>query len=219
MKKFITRQLNKFFDTAVVKTTSVFVCAVLAVLSMTCVGFATWIVVNPGVKQTVNASPFEVYTVTDSQNYINLSDAKGFSYYYTGFTDGSGNLVPTGDVSFTVGFKSGNAQGFLEATKGMNLQFTLYFTSIQTDASAADVIPDAECTIGTTTVACTKFTQGGEYCLRASVRSDEVVDKNSAESTFEVTFRLANNTYAEFYKYLQNNGTFMIEARVSKIYA
>ena len=113
MKKAITRQLNKFFETAVVKASSVFVCAFLSVITVVCVGFSSWIMVNPSVKYTVNASPFEVYTVTDSQNYINLSDATGFSYYYTGFTHGNGKLSETGDISFNVGFKNENAKAFL----------------------------------------------------------------------------------------------------------
>ena len=129
MKKIITRQLNKFFEVAVVKASSVFVCAILSVITVICVGFSSWIMVNPNVKYTVNASPFEVYTVTDSQNYINLTDAKGFSYYYTGFTVGNGNLSTTGDISFNVAFKSKTAKDFLEANS-MILQFTLYFTGI-----------------------------------------------------------------------------------------
>ena len=149
MKNAITRQLNKFFETAVVKASSVFVCAFLSVITVVCVGFSSWIMVNPNVKYTVNASPFEVYTVTDSQNYINLSDPKGFSYYYTGFTDGNGKLYKTGDISFDVAFKAGNAKAFLEATKeGMNLQFTLYFTGITVDDTASKIIPNASCKIG-----------------------------------------------------------------------
>ena len=219
MKKAITRQLNKFFDTAVVKASSVFVCAFLSVITVICVGFSSWIMVNPNVKYTVNASPFEVYTVTDSQNYINLSDATGFSYYYTGFTDGKGKLFETGDISFTVGFKNKNAKDFLEATNGMTLQFTLYFTGTGiTDGTANTIIPDASCKIGKTTAACERKVSNGEYYLRASADSKEIVTESTTETNFTVTFKLENNTYAELYTYLNNGGTFMIEARVSKIH-
>lgn len=219
MKNAITRQLNKFFETAVVKASSVFVCAFLSVITVVCVGFSSWIMVNPNVKYTVNASPFEVYTVTDSQNYINLSDAKGFSYYYTGFTDGKGNLFATGDISFTVGFKNENAKAFLEATS-MNLQFTLYFTGITDDDTASGIIPNASCKIGKKEItACEKGTSNGEYYLRASARSEEIgITESTTEKSFTVTFTLENNTYANFYEYLKNGGTFMIEARVSKIH-
>ena len=220
MKKAITRQLNKFFETAVVKASSVFVCAFLSVLTVVCVGCSSWIMVNPNVSYTVNASPFEVYTVTDSQNYITLSDAKGFSYYYTGFTDGKGNLYKTGDISFTVGFKNENAKDFLEAAKGMTLQFTLYFTGTGiTDGTASGIIPDASCKIGEKEItACEKGVKG-EYYLRAIAPSNEIgITESTTEKNFTVTFKLASNTYAELYKYLQKGGSFMIEARVSKIY-
>ena len=228
MKKAITQQLNKFFEAAAVKASSVFVCALLSVITVICVGFSSWIIVNPNVKYTVNASPFEVYTVTDSQNYITLSDVTGFSYYYTGFTDGKGTLKDTGNISFDVGFKSGNAQAFLEATKGMNLQFTLYFTDIETlyftdikgDTAAAGIIPSATCDIGgKTNITCERIVQNGEYCLRAIVLSNEIgITENSTEKNFTVTFKLAHNTYAALYEYLQKGGSFMIEARVSKKY-
>lgn len=228
MKKAITQQLNKFFEAAAVKASSVFVCALLSVITVICVGFSSWIIVNPNVKYTVNASPFEVYTVTDSQNYITLSDVTGFSYYYTGFTYGNGNLTATGNISFDVGFKSGNAKAFLEATNGMNLQFTLYFTDIETlyftdikgDTAADKIIPTATCDIGgKTKIDCERIVQNGEYCLRASVPSNEIgVTKDTTEKDFKVTFKLANNTYAALYEYLQKGGSFMIEARVSKKY-
>lgn len=219
MKKAITRQLNKFFETAVVKASSVFVCAFLSVITVICVGFSSWIMVNPNVKYTVNASPFEVYTVTDSQNYITLSDAKGFSYYYTGFTNGNGKLSSTGDISFDVGFKNENAKDFLEATNGMTLQFTLYFTGTGiTDGTASGIIPDASCKIGETTAALERKVLGGEYYLRASALSKDIITEGTTETNFTVTFTLENNTYAELYTYLNNGGTFMIEARVSKIH-
>lgn len=221
MKKTITQQLNKFFEAAAVKAkTAGFTCALLSVITVICVGFSSWIIVNPNVKYTVNASPFKVYTVTDSQNYITLSDVTGFSYYYTGFIDGNGTLTKTGNISFTVGFKSGNAKDFLEATKDMNLQFTLYFTDIKNDTSAKNVIPSATCDIGgKTKITCGRSVQNGEYCLRASALSSEIgVTESTTESDFTVTFKLANNTYAAFYEYLQSGGSFMIEARVSKNY-
>lgn len=217
MKKIITRQLNKLFEAAVVKASSVFVCAILSVITVICVGFSSWIMVNPNVKYTVNASPFEVYTVTDSQNYINLTDAKGFSYYYTGFTYGNGNLSTTGDISFNVAFKSKTAKDFLEANS-MNLQFTLYFTGITDNGSAEKIIPDASCKIAERKiVVCDKGTENGEYYLRASADSDKIgITESTNETSFQVTFTLKNNTYAELYDYLQKGGTFMIEARVSK---
>lgn len=220
MKKAITRQLNKFFETAVVKASSVFVCAFLSVITVICVGFSSWIMVNPNVSYTVNASPFEVYTVTDSQNYINLSDATGFSYYYTGFTDGKGNLSKTGNISFTVGFNNKNAKAFLEANS-MNLQFTLYFTGTGiTDSTANTIIPDASCKIGEKTIAaCERKVLGGEYYLRASAVSKDIITEGTTETNFKVTFTLNNNTYENFYEYLKEGGTFMIEARVSKSYS
>lgn len=230
MKKAITQQLNKFFEAAAVKAkTAGFTCALLSVITVICVGFSSWIIVNPNVKYTVNASPFEVYTVTDSQNYITLSDVTGFSYYYTGFTGGNGTLIDTGNISFDVGFKSGNAKAFLEATNDMNLQFTLYFTDIKDDNftdikddnySAAQIIPSATCDIGgKKDITCERIVQNGEYCLRAKVLSNEIgIDKNSTEKNFTVTFKLAHDTYAALYEYLQSGGSFMIEARVSKNY-
>lgn len=217
MKKIITRQLNKFFEAAVVKASSVFVCAILSVITVICVGFSSWIMVNPNVKYTVNASPFEVYTVTDSQNYINLTDAKGFSYYYTGFIDGNGNLSTTGDISFDVAFKSKTAKDFLEANS-MNLQFTLYFTGITDSGSAEKIIPNASCKIAERNTSCKRgTTTNGEYYLRASALSNEIgITENTTETNFQVTFTLENKTYAELYDYLQKGGTFMIEARVSK---
>lgn len=219
MKNAITRQLNKFFETAVVKASSVFVCAFLSVITVICVGFSSWIMVNPNVKYTVNASPFEVYTVTDSQNYINLSDATGFSYYYTGFTYGNGKLSSTGDISFDVSFKADNAKAFLEATNGMTLQFTLYFTGITNDKAASEIIPNASCKIGKKEITACEKGDKGEYYLRASARSEEIgITESTTEKSFTVTFTLSNNTYAELYTYLNNGGTFMIEARVSKIH-
>lgn len=220
MKNAITRQLNKFFETAVVKASSVFVCAFLSVITVICVGFSSWIMVNPNVKYTVNASPFEVYTVTDSQNYINLSDPKGFSYYYTGFTYGNGKLSATGDISFDVAFKAENAKAFLEATKDMNLQFTLYFTGITDDDTANKTIPGASCKIGEKVITeCERGVSRGEYYLRASALSKEIgITEKTTETSFKVTFTLQNNTYAGLYDYLQKGGTFMIEARVSKNY-
>ena len=217
MKNAITRQLNKFFETAFVKASSVFVCAFLSVITVVCVGFSSWIMVNPNVKYTVNASPFEVYTVTDSQNYINLSDATGFSYYYTGFTKGNGKLSATGDISFTVGFKNKNAKDFLEASS-MNLQFTLYFTGTGiSDSTANTIIPNASCKIGKKTIdACERKVSNGEYYLRASALSKDIITEGATETNFTVTFTLSNNTYANFYEYLKEGGTFMIEARVSK---
>lgn len=216
MKKIITRQLNKFFEAAVVKASSVFVCAILSVITVICVGFSSWIMVNPNVKYTVNASPFEVYTVTDSQNYINLTDAKGFSYYYTGFTKGNGKLSTTGDISFNVAFKSKTAKDFLEANS-MNLQFTLYFTGIIDKDSAEKIIPNASCKIAKNEItSCERGTTNGEYYLRASADSKDIVTESTTETSFQVTFTLKNNTYAELYDYLQKGGTFMIEARVSK---
>lgn len=216
MKKIITRQLNKFFEAAAVKASSVFVCAILSVITVICVGFSSWIMVNPNVKYTVNASPFEVYTVTDSQNYINLTDAKGFSYYYTGFTYGNGNLSITGDISFNVAFKSKTAKDFLEANS-MNLQFTLYFTGITDNDSAEKIIPNASCKIAKNEItSCERGTTNGEYYLRASTDSKDIVTESTTETSFQVTFTLKNNTYAELYEYLQKGGTFMIEARVSK---
>lgn len=218
MKKTITQQLNKFFEAAALKVSSVFVCAVLSVITVICVGFSSWIIVNPNVKYTVNASPFEVYTVTDSQNYIVLSSPVGFSYYHSGFTDGKGNLTATGNISFDVGFKSGNAKAFLEATNGMNLQFTLYFTGVD-ESTAAGVIPSATCNIGTKNIACERIVNNGEYYLRAIAPSNEIgITESTTEKNFTVTFKLASDTYAELYKYLQKGGSFMIEARVSKIY-
>ena len=217
MKKIITRQLNKFFEAAVVKASSVFVCAILSVITVICVGFSSWIMVNPNVKYTVNASPFEVYTVTDSQNYINLTDAKGFSYYYTGFTDGKGKLYTTGDISFNVAFKSKTAKDFLEANS-MNLQFTLYFTGITDSGSAEKIIPNASCKIAENEItSCKRGTENGEYYLRASALSNEIgITESTTDTSFKVAFTLKNNTYAELYDYLQKGGTFMIEARVSK---
>lgn len=216
MKKIITRQLNKFFEAAAVKASSVFVCAILSVITVICVGFSSWIMVNPNVKYTVNASPFEVYTVTDSQNYINLTDAKGFSYYYTGFTKGNGKLSTTGDISFNVAFKSKTAKDFLEANS-MNLQFTLYFTGIIDKDSAEKIIPNASCKIAKNEItSCERGTTNGEYYLRASADSKDIVTESTTETSFQVTFTLKNNTYAELYEYLQKGGTFMIEARVSK---
>lgn len=217
MKKIITRQLNKFFEAAAVKASSAFVCAILSVITVICVGFSSWIMVNPNVKYTVNASPFKVYTVTDSQNYINLTDATGFSYYYTGFTDGNGNLYATGDISFDVAFKSKTAKDFLEANS-MNLQFTLYFTGITDNGSAEKIIPNASCKIAERKIdVCDKGTENGEYYLRASALSNEIgITESTTETSFQVTFTLKNNTYAELYDYLQKGGTFMIEARVSK---
>lgn len=173
--------------------------------------------VNPNVKYTVNASPFEVYTVTDSQNYINLTDAKGFSYYYTGFTAGNGKLSTTGDISFNVAFKSKTAKDFLEANS-MNLQFTLYFTGITDNDSAKKIIPDASCIIAKNEItSCKRGTENGEYYLRASALSNKIgITESTTETSFQVTFTLKNNTYAELYDYLQKGGTFMIEARVSK---
>lgn len=192
MKKTITQQLNKFFEAAALKVSSVFVCAVLSVITVICVGFSSWIIVNPNVKYTVNASPFEVYTVTDSQNYIVLSSPVGFSYYHSGFTDGKGNLTATGAISFDVGFKSGNAKAFLEATNGMNLQFTLYFTGVD-ESTAADVIPSATCDIGKKNIACERIVNNGEYYLRAIAPSNEI---GITESTTEKTLRLRLNSQA-----------------------
>ena len=210
-------------------------CAVLSVLAVVCVGFASWIIVNPSIQATVNAAPFDVYTVTDSRNYLTLRDPKGFDYYDTGFTDGNGNLVKTGDVSFEVKLNAKTASDFLEATQGMLLQFSIYFTDIANETEALKIIPPANCVITQSnteiaTVRCERGTAGGDYCLKAIFDTNNLktlTDDGSAEElTFTVTFRLENKAdsldekdeyaYANLFDYLKNGKSFMVEARVSK---
>ena len=214
-------------------------CAVLSVLAVVCVGFSSWIIVNPSIQATVNAAPFEVYTVTDSQNYLTLRDPKGFDYYDTGFTDGNGNLTATGNVSFEVKLNAKTASEFLEATKGMLLQFSIYFTDITSVKEASVTIPPANCVItqGNTkiaTVRCKKGTAVGDYCLKAVFDTavfdtnnlEALTDDSAEEITFTVTFRLENKAdssdeldnylYSNLFQYLKYGKSFMVEARVSR---
>ena len=235
MKKFITQKLNKFFDSfAMTAKKLILSCAVLSVLAVVCAGFASWIIVNPSIQETVNAAPFDVYTVTDSQNYLTLRDPKGFGYYDTGFTDGNGNLVKTGDVSFEVKLNAKTASEFLEATQGMLLQFSIYFTDITSETEALGIIPPASCVITQNdteiaTVGCEKGTAGGDYCLKAIFDTNNLqtlANGDSAEITFAVTFRLENKAdssdrndkyeYTNLFRYLKDGKSFMVEARVSK---
>lgn len=86
-------------------------------------------------------------------------------------------------------------------------------------STAAGVIPSATCDIGKNNIACERIVNNGEYYLRAIAPSNEIgITESTTEKNFTVTFKLASNTYAELYKYLQKGGSFMIEARVSKIY-
>lgn len=234
MKKFITQKLNKFFGSFVMTTKKLILsCAVLSVLAVVCVGFSSWIIVNPSIQTTVNAAPFDVYTVTDSQNYLTLREPKGFDYYDTGFTDGNGNLTATGNVSFEVKLNAKTASDFLEATQGMLLQFSIYFTDITRD-EAPGTIPPANCVItqGNTeiaTVRCEKGTAGGDYCLKAVFDTNNLktlTGDSAEEITFTVTFRLENKAdssdksdkylYSNLFNYLKGGGSFMVEARVSK---
>lgn len=237
MKKFITQKLNKFFGSFAMTTKKLILsCAVLSVLAVVCVGFASWIIVNPSIQATVNAAPFDVYTVTDSQNYLTLREPKGFGYYDTGFTDGNGNLVKTGDVSFEVKLNAKTASEFLEATQGMLLQFSIYFyfTDITSGTEASGIIPPASCVITQNdteiaTVRCEKGTAGGDYCLKAIFDTNNLqtlTNGDSAEITFTVTFRLENKAdssdendtylYSNLFSYLKDGKSFMVEARVSR---
>lgn len=95
---------------------------------------------------------------------------------------------------------------------------TIYFTGVD-ESTAAGVIPSATCDIGKKNIACERIVNHGEYYLRAIAPSNEIgITESTTEKNFTVTFKLASNTYAELYKYLQKGGSFMIEARVSKIY-
>lgn len=231
MKKFITQKLNKFFDSFAMTTKKLILsCAVLSVLAVVCVGFSSWIIVNPSIQATVNAAPFEVYTVTDSQNYLTLREPKGFDYYDTGFTDGNGNLTATGNVSFEVKLNAKTASDFLEATQGMLLQFSIYFSGDEASAT----IPPANCVItqGNTeiaTVRCKKGSAGGDYCLKAVFDTNNLkalTGDSAEEITFTVTFRLENKAdpsdktdkylYSNLFKYLKDGKSFMVEARVSR---
>ena len=235
MKKFITQKLNKFFGSFVMTTKKLILsCAVLSVLAVVCVGFSSWIIVNPSIQATVNAAPFEVYTVTDSQNYLTLRDPKGFDYYDTGFTDGNGNLTATGDVSFEVKLNAKTASDFLEATQGMLLQFSIYFTGVMKGDEASATIPPANCVITQSnteiaTVRCKKGTAGGDYCLKAVFDTNNLTaltGDSAEEITFTVTFRLENKAdssdetdeyaYSNLFRYLKDGKSFMVEARVSR---
>ena len=238
MKKFITQKLNKFFGSFAMTTKKLILsCAVLSVLAVVCVGFSSWIIVNPSIQATVNAAPFDVYTVTDSQNYLTLRDPKGFDYYDTGFTDGNGNLTATGDVSFEVKLNAKTASDFLEATQGMLLQFSIYFTyftDITSGNEASATIPPANCVITQSnteiaTVRCEKGTAGGDYCLKAVFDTNNLTaltGDSAEEITFTVTFRLENKAdssdetdeyaYSNLFKYLKDGKSFMVEARVSR---
>ena len=175
-----------------------------------------------------------MYTVTDSQNYLTLRDPKGFDYYDTGFTDGNGNLMATGDVSFEVKLNAKTASDFLEATQGMLLQFSIYFTNITNGDEASATIPPANCVITQSnteiaTVRCAKGTAGGDYCLKAVFDTNNLTaltGDSAEEITFTVTFRLENKAdssdetdeyaYSNLFKYLKDGKSFMVEARVSR---
>lgn len=244
MRKFITEKLNKFFNGFEMSGRLLaFISSVLTLVCIVCVGFSSWIIVNPTVSATVNAAEFDVYTVTDSQTYLSLSSPKGFAYYYTGFADGDGNLVPTGDISVDVEFKQGKANAFF-GSDDLLLQFTLYFTSITSETDAEKIIPPAECVIEKTGGASTggasitkssaqleKITSP-EYFLKAkftkSDMSSLITDSDNGTVNLKVTFKLANSnagttgynnySYENLFEYLSTKGNtaFMIEARVSK---
>ena len=242
MRKFITEKLNKFFNGFEMSGRLLaFISSVLTLVCIVCVGFSSWIIVNPTVSATVNAAEFDVYTVTDSQTYLSLSSPKGFAYYYTGFADGDGNLVPTGDISFDVEFKHGTTNAFF-GSDDLLLQFTLYFTSITRGEDAEKIIPPAECVIektGGTSTGGASITKSSadlekstspEYFLKAAFTKDDMQSFITEDSTvnLKVTFKLANSnagttnyenySYENLFEYLSKNGNtaFMIEARVSK---
>lgn len=244
MRKFITEKLNKFFNGFTMNGRILtFISSVLTLVCIVCVGFSSWIIVNPTVSATVNAAEFDVYTVTDSQTYLSLSSPKGFAYYYTGFADGNGKLVPTGDISVDVEFKQGKANAFF-GSDNLLLQFTLYFTGITNETDANKIIPPAECVItktdgGGNSITGNSITKSREqlekstspeYFLKATFEKDELQTFITEDGTvnLKVTFKLANSnagttnytnySYENLFDYLSTNGNtaFMIEARVSK---
>ena len=213
-----------------------FISSVLTLVCIVCVGFSSWIIVNPTVSATVNAAEFDVYTVTDSQTYLSLSNPKGFAYYYTGFADGNGELVPTGDISVDVEFKQGKANAFF-GSDNLLLQFTLYFTGITNETDANKIIPPAECVIKkadgnsiTKSRAQLEKSTSPEYFLKATFTKSDLQTFITEDGTvnLKVTFKLANSnagttnytnySYENLFDYLSTKGNtaFMIEARVSK---
>lgn len=237
MRKFITEKLNKFFNGFTMNGRILtFISSVLTLVCIVCVGFSSWIIVNPTVSATVNAAEFDVYTVTDSQTYLSLSSPKGFAYYYTGFADGNGKLVPTGDISVDVEFKQGKANAFF-GSDNLLLQFTLYFTGITNKDEADGIIPPAECVIEKTGGnSITKSSEqlekstSPEYFLKATFTKSDLQTFITEDDTvnLKVTFKLANSnagttnytnySYEHLFDYLSTKGNtaFMIEARVSK---
>lgn len=244
MRKFITEKLNKFFNGFTMNGRILtFISSVLTLVCIVCVGFSSWIIVNPTVSATVNAAEFDVYTVTDSQTYLSLSSPKGFAYYYTGFADGNGKLVPTGDISVNVEFNHGKANAFFGNEK-LLLQFTLYFTGITDETEANKIIPPAECVIektdgGGNSIPGNSITKSRaqlekstspEYFLKATFTKSDLQTFITENDTvnLKVTFKLANSnvgttnytnySYENLFYYLSTNGNtaFMIEARVSK---
>ncbi len=237
MRKFITEKLNKFFNGFTMNGRILtFISSVLTLVCIVCVGFSSWIIVNPTVSATVNAAEFDVYTVTDSQTYLSLSSPKGFAYYYTGFADGNGELVPTGDISVDVEFKPGKLNAFF-GSDNLLLQFTLYFTGITNETDANKIIPPAECVITKTDgPSITKSREdlekstSTEYFLKATFKKNdlETFKTEKGTVTLKVTFKLANSnagttnytnySYENLFDYLSTKGNtaFMIEARVSK---
>ena len=237
MRKFITEKLNKFFNGFTMNGRILtFISSVLTLVCIVCVGFSSWIIVNPTVSATVNAAEFDVYTVTDSQTYLSLSSPKGFAYYYTGFADGNGELVPTGDISVDVEFKQGKANAFF-GSDNLLLQFTLYFTGITNETDADKIIPPAECVIEKTdgnsitkSRAQLEKSTSPEYFLKATFTKSDLQTLITEDGTvnLKVTFKLANSNagdtnyakyfYENLFDYLSTKGntSFMIEARVSK---
>ena len=236
MRKFITEKLNKFFNGFTMNGRMLtFISSVLTLVCIVCVGFSSWIIVNPTVSATVNAAEFDVYTVTDSQTYLSLSNPKGFAYYYTGFADGNGELVPTGDISVDVKFNPDKVNAFF-GSDNLLLQFTLYFTGITNETDADKIIPPAECVIEKTkdnsikkNSAQLEKSTSPEYFLKATFTQSELRTLITEDCTvMKVTFKLANSntgttnytnySYENLFDYLSTKGNtaFMIEARVSK---
>lgn len=211
MRNVVKQKLNVFFS-KLASFKAMWLCYALAVVAIACVGFSSWIIYVPASPATVYGESFTVYQVSDSTNYIRFESTKGFSYFYSGFTDKSGNILKTGDIKTTVGIDDDNIKGFLEG--GYSITFTLTASEGSsflggTTFSYAD---DDTASDWTTVTA----TASGNSCS-ATIASSALSGYSKAKS-FCIKFTLdPGEKYGELYDFLEGGSTFTLSAMVTPL--
>ncbi len=209
MRNVVKQKLNVFFS-KLASFKAMWLCYALALIAIACVGFSSWVIYVPASPATVYGESFTVYQVSDSANYIRFESTTGFNYFYSGFTDGSGNILKTGDIKTTVAINDDNISGFLEG--GYEITFTLNagenssFLGKTTFSYAADSTANQWTTVTAAAV--------GNSCS-AVLQSK---DLSGFTDSFCIKFTLdPGESYGELYDFLEGGSTFTLSAMVTPL--